>query len=90
MSPKALRDRRIGAEQRKGAPDQLGLSRLEELTVADEAAASRVVSRTTAKGSGVAKGPDGTKKREVKTPRSHLLGTPALCVQTHLKPLDNF
>lgn len=33
----------------------------------DKAVASRVVSSTTAKGSGVAKGPDGRKKRGVKT-----------------------
>lgn len=38
----------------------------------DKAVASRVVSSTTAKGSGVAKGPDGRKKRGVKTLRSHL------------------
>lgn len=64
----------------------------------DKAVASRVVSSTTAKGSGVAEGPDGRKKRGVKTTQISPGGeqpptpviSPARFVQTHLKPPANW
>lgn len=98
MSPKALRDMLItGAERRKGTIHQLGLSRLEKLSVLEKAGASRVVSSTMAQGGVVAKGPGGSKEREVTTLRSHLgreQPLPALSPQpslsTRLKPSDHF
>lgn len=69
---KSIRDTPVGGEHRKGLLTNLDVPGWRSSTLLDKAVASKLVSSTTAKGSGLAKGPDGRKKRQVKTFRSHL------------------